>query len=419
MLLNGASGMSRVSFHRWIRAVAWLAQGLLLPDVAGAQDAVISREEFLKTEWRLTGMIFPMMTPGGYPIVFHPDGALITENLSGARSWSLDGGQLTLSGTRRPFYRFRWAPHVRAFLSCEGKGVPSMIISPHRSHLSLNVPCHEARTGSAGNAAVPEVSLPTLVPQATEAPQDTTVLLRYLGTSGWWIRTPSGSLVIDYVGLNASGDNIGTRMSTLRPSELMDRPVAVIATHEHDDHFATGLLAWADSVPRAVVAAGGPSPLRPRDMRLEPRTSVSVGPARVWTIRSTDSGIGLLARIGDLTIYHAGDHARWVDELDADYRAEIDHLASLGMPVDIAFVPIAMGTRCNATASLRTGAMYAIAKLTPRVTLPMHVRCVDRMGERYREFADAATAAGHVAVAVRAIGEEFTFAGGRLTRRPR
>ncbi|MBC7894810.1 MAG: MBL fold metallo-hydrolase [Cytophagaceae bacterium] len=249
--------------------------------------------------------------------------------------------------------------------------------------------------------------------------RDTTVLLRYLGNSGWWIRTPAGSLVIDYVGRNAARDNIGPRLVALRPSELSDRPVAIIATHEHDDHFATGLLAWADSVPRGSVAAGGPSPLRPQDMRLEPRTSVTVGPARLWTIRSTDSGVGLLARIGDVTIYHAGDHARWVDEIDGDYRAEVDHLASLGMAVDIAFVPMAMGSRCNATESLRTGAMYAIARLKPRVTVPMHVRCGGVMGERYQAFADAASAAGYTAVAPRAIGEEFSYAEGRLTRRTR
>ena len=254
---------------------------------------------------------------------------------------------------------------------------------------------------------------------AGATPRDSAVVLRYLGTSGWWIRTPQGSVVIDYVGLNAAGDNIGPRLTALRPSEVSDRPIAIIATHEHDDHFAAGLLAWADSVPRGVVAAGGPAPLRPKDVKLDPRATVTVGPARVWTIRSTDSGVGLLAHIGGVTIYHAGDHARWADELDGDYRAEIDHLAALGMPVDIAFVPIAMGTRCNVTESLRTGAMYAIAKLKPRVALPMHVRCGDVMAARYQSFVDAATAAGHLAVAPRAIGEEFSYAGGRLTRRAR
>jgi L-ascorbate metabolism protein UlaG (beta-lactamase superfamily) len=270
---------------------------------------------------------------------------------------------------------------------------------------------------AAGALVRPIASQAASAPRA--APRDTTVLVRYLGTSGWWIRTPEGSLVIDYVGQNAVGDNIGPRLAALRPAELGRTPVAIIATHEHDDHFAAGLLAWADSVPGAVVAAGGPAPLRPRDVKLTPRTTVAVGPARVWTIRSTDSGVGLLARMGNLTVYHAGDHARWVDELDADYRAGIDHLASLGMPVDVAFVPIAMGTRCSATASLQAGALYAIAKLKPRVTVPMHVRCVDVMVERYQAFANAATAAGFAVVAPRAIGEEFSYEGGRLTRRAR
>lgn len=258
----------------------------------------------------------------------------------------------------------------------------------------------------------------TLTSQAT-APRDSAVLLRYLGTSGWWIRTPAGSLVIDYVGLNVAGDNIGPRMTPLRPSEPGNGPVAIIATHEHDDHFATGLLAWADSVKQRTVAAGGPSPLRPQDVALAPQANVTVGPARVWTIRSTDSGVGLLARIGNVTIYHAGDHARWADDLDRDYRAGIDHLASLGMAVDIAFVPIAMGSACNTTESLRVGALYAIATLKPRVAVPMHVRCGNKLVERYQSFADAAKAAGYTVVAPRAVGEEFTYAAGTLVRRGR
>lgn len=253
--------------------------------------------------------------------------------------------------------------------------------------------------------------------KAAAAPGDSTVVLRYLGTSGWWIRTPAGSLVIDYVGQNAAGDDIGPRMNALRPSELGDRPVAIIATHEHDDHFAAGLQAWADSVPRHVLAAGGPSSLRKGEIALAPRTTVTVGPAQVWTVRSTDSGVGLFARIGNVTVFHAGDHARWNDDLDGAYRAEIDHLVSLGMPVDIAFVPIAMGSACNATPSLRTGAMYAIARLKPRVAVPMHVRCGTVLRERYQSFVKEAVAANYPAVAPTAIGDEFSYAGGRLTRR--
>jgi L-ascorbate metabolism protein UlaG (beta-lactamase superfamily) len=205
-------------------------------------------------------------------------------------------------------------------------------------------------------------------------------------------------------------------MSVLRPQDVVRKPAIVVVTHEHEDHYSAAFRQWADSLRDEIFAAGGTVPLRAGDVRLDPRAIVRLGPAQVWTIRSTDEGVGVLVRIGDVTVFHAGDHARWNAATDSAYRAEIDYLNGLGLPIDIALLPIATGSPCEATPSIQEGALYAIATLRPHVTLPMHVRCGARMASIYGDFAQIAGRTGATVVAPLRIGEEFFYERPRLVR---
>jgi hypothetical protein len=99
-----------------------------------AQNTIISREEFLATEWRLYGVVFAMHPPGGFPITFRPDGSLLTRNFLYTTTWSLSDGVLRLSGSNgEPYYRLDWVPYAGAFLDCRGPGMPSHVIYPTRS----------------------------------------------------------------------------------------------------------------------------------------------------------------------------------------------------------------------------------------------------------------------------------------------
>jgi hypothetical protein len=91
--------------------------------------------------------------------------------------------------------------------------------------------------------------------------------LTYLGTSGWSIETSEGTVVIDYVGQDSSGLNIGQSMSVLRPQDVVRKPAIVVVTHEHEDHYSAAFRQWSDSLRYEIFAAGGTVPLRAGDVR--------------------------------------------------------------------------------------------------------------------------------------------------------
>lgn len=111
-----------------------------------AQDTIISREAFLAREWRLTGMIFPMLPPGGYPITFRHDGSLLSRNLQSATTWALSNGVLRLSGSNgEDYYRFQWVADAGLFRQCPGAAVPPLIIFPVGSGAStLGIRCPDS-----------------------------------------------------------------------------------------------------------------------------------------------------------------------------------------------------------------------------------------------------------------------------------
>ena len=55
----------------------------------------------------------------------------------------------------------------------------------------------------------------------------------------------------------------------------------------------------------------------------------------------------------------------------AEYTDEIDYLAGLGKPIDLAFLPIS-GCSLGTPESVREGVYYALEKLQPSVFFPQH-----------------------------------------------
>jgi len=124
---------------------------------------------------------------------------------------------------------------------------------------------------------------------------------------------------------------------------------------------------------------------------MKPREKAEVGGITAHTSASTDMGVSFLVQADGLSVFHAGDNADWGDgESNRIYYAEIDHLAALGGPVDLAFIPICtyMGERPPA---MTDGAIYAVRKLAPAVTFPMHANGREHL---YKEFERDLRAAG-------------------------
>lgn len=209
------------------------------------------------------------------------------------------------------------------------------------------------------------------------------VTLRYLGHSGWRLTTDDHVVLFDWV----EGD------PELTPSLLAGRTLTVFTTHEHADHYADSLIARLAERPNTSFIFGWDGPDVPNATVLGPREAAEVGGLTVRTIASTDLGVGFLVGLPGLTVLHAGDHANWGPGSTDDYRAEIDWLAGLGESIDVALLPVATGAACETNESLREGALYAMKELSPRIAIPMHVRCPDRYESIYGGIRDAAAAA--------------------------
>jgi len=105
--------------------VAITATVLTTPPAVTANQAVMTRETFLATKWRLTGLVFAVAPLDGFPITFHPDGTVGTSNLGGITRWSLRDDELVLSGDQRTqVVRLKWLHDRGVFRHCP---VPSRI----------------------------------------------------------------------------------------------------------------------------------------------------------------------------------------------------------------------------------------------------------------------------------------------------
>jgi hypothetical protein len=133
----------------------------------------------------------------------------------------------------------------------------------------------------------------------------------------------------------------------------------------------------------------------------------------VKTTGSTDQGVGFLVAVDGLTLYHAGDHARWTESQEQDFMTEIQWLKSAGPQIDVAFFPIATGAACDPRASIWEGVRSAAFSLTPRVL----VRCTSAVltaliytGDFVRGRIPAATQV----VSPARLGERFRYAARRM-----
>jgi L-ascorbate metabolism protein UlaG (beta-lactamase superfamily) len=149
---------------------------------------------------------------------------------------------------------------------------------------------------------------------------------------------------------------------------------------------------------------------------MKPHESWSPGDLVVATTGSTDEGVGFLVTVDGLTLYHAGDHARWAEGDAKAFEAEIQWLKSLGSTIDLAFFPIATGRACDPRPSIWRGVRDAARELRPRVLIPMHVQCADKLDvyERFRASVQDGLK-GTSVVAPARMGERFHYEGDRMT----
>ena len=245
---------------------------------------------------------------------------------------------------------------------------------------------------------------------------EVTAELRYLQHSGWLVKTASHVLVFDYVEAMPGGTPLSAA-AALKPEDLDGRSAVVFVSHGHVDHYSPAIAEWARRQPTIRYVVGWPDSHLPEAHVMKPRETWSPGDLVVTTTGSTDEGVGFLVSVDGLTLYHAGDHARWSDQDAEAFEAEIRWLEGRTSTIDLAFFPIATGAACDPRPSIWQGVRFAALELKPRVLIPMHVQCLDKL-DLYERFRSAmGTELGPTAVvAPTVVGERFHYEGDHLTR---
>ncbi len=204
----------------------------------------------------------------------------------------------------------------------------------------------------------------------------------FLNHSGWAVKTSNHTLVFDYFAEGAEPTAPGLSNGHINPAEIADQKVAVFATHHHGDHFDPVIFSWAEQVSDITYFLGLEPQEAPDYHRLTARQEQKFDDLELTVIHSTDAGIGLVVEVDGLTIFHPGDHANGNDVMMAEYTDEIDFLADKNLDIDIAFGPI-RGCSLGTPDQVKAGNDYLLAKLQPKVFIPMHG---GTNGQIYQEF---------------------------------
>ena len=239
----------------------------------------------------------------------------------------------------------------------------------------------------------------------------------HLGHSGWAIKTANHFMIFDYF-MNPERelpDDYSLACGDINCAELNGQKVRVFCSHEHLDHYSDSIFNWRDQIDdiKYVLGHNPPTPVGEYTYAA-PHQVLNIDDIKVSTIPATDAGVAYLLEVDGLVIYHGGDHANENVEMSGEYPGEIDYIAGIAPEIDIAFMGVT-GCSLGDPESVRAGLFYALDKMHPKVTFPMHAM---NNPAAYLEFADSAQARNVPDKIVCAMngGDRFIYKNGEITK---
>jgi len=196
-------------------------------------------------------------------------------------------------------------------------------------------------------------------------------VVHYLNHSGYAIETRDYLLVFDYFQNRAKPSTPSLLNGRINAGELHGKKVIVFVSHEHGDHYDTAIWGWRRDIPDITYVLGFRPPTSQSYEYIAPREVKTLNGLTIHAIRSTDSGVGFFVEADGIVVYHPGDHVNKTKNLSADFKDEIDYLASLDKRVDIAFFPVE-GCGFPGLEAVKTGNFYVIGQMKPDVCVAMH-----------------------------------------------
>ena len=112
-----------------------------------------------------------------------------------------------------------------------------------------------------------------------------------------------------------------------------------------------------------------------------------------WLRSRTMAPMGFLVQVDGYSIYHAGDHALWVEELLPAFTKELEYIRSKAPTIDLAFLPAAKGmaVQCATDSAMIKGVRISALLLRPKAIALQHIGCADQLGS-YTQIREALSA---------------------------
>lgn len=203
---------------------------------------------------------------------------------------------------------------------------------------------------------------------------DGTAKVFYFGHSGMGVKTKDHLLIFDYFEdsrLNKPAKP-GISNGYILPSDIKNENVIVFISHEHTDHFFPAVFDWAKECKNITYVTGFDPKTNVKNLNiLTGRKVITVDGADIYTIPSTDTGVAFFVKTDGVSVYHSGDHANMTQDMSGPFDEEIDYIAKICGKADIAFFPVS-GCNFRDPIALKAGVKYAIERLNPGITVPMH-----------------------------------------------
>lgn len=210
--------------------------------------------------------------------------------------------------------------------------------------------------------------------------------LHYFYNSGWLVETEKHVLLFDFIPSADAAISFATLQQELKKGTAASKKLLVFISHDHEDHFNKSIF-WLGEKDSNVEFVLGWKPAQKPSVSalsiLNPGDSLVRNDLSVFTHPATDDGSAFLVKIDGLFIYHAGDHALWVEELASQFTKELQGMKEKAGKIDLAFIPAARGmaTKCTVDSTIEKGVQLSVAILQPEVTALQHIGCADKLAQ--------------------------------------
>ena len=197
--------------------------------------------------------------------------------------------------------------------------------------------------------------------------------ITYIGHSGFAIESEEIIIVIDYY-----TDEFGVIPQLLS----LKKPMIVMASHSHSDHFNKGIFSWADNDIEYVLSneirrkCGKSIPSNTHFIKVGER--IEYDNIKIEAFGSTDCGCSFVTQMQNRTYFHAGDLNNWhwkaestpqeIKKAESDFLAIVRNIAKNYHDIDVAFFPV--DARMGEDYSL--GARQFLSMINVGTFIPMH-----------------------------------------------